>query len=264
VTTINRTYPTQKFIGVNYKDEPFALIGSALLLSLFLVGLIGFLTRRQKLLPFNVLGFGVPRNDTAKPIKTVSPTGDKKVVLHIQNTLPTLPCYRELSRQELNILFNAADLKGKQIISLLLTGLTLDEVASLKSDQIDLEIPSITVFGGVLRTLVITSTLKMLFEQSDKYPVWDSIKPMSFAEMNRTLLCAARNSDLANSETINAESIRHSYIMYLIRLGIPSSQLRNIVGYLESSVLSTYNKHAPTSLKYSFNDSDLIYPLFLT
>ncbi len=232
------------------------VIGSAVLLSIFLVWLFGFLTRKQKQPPFAISHLELPHKTGNTNAYSSSQAPAKKRTL-------TLPSYREFSSHELKALFNATNLKGKQLISLLLSGLTIDEAASLKSDQIDLEMATITVFGAVLRTLAIPRTLKKLFEQSEPYPVWEGIKPMSFDDMAKALFRAALDSGLENPEEITAEAIRHNYIVYLIRQGIPLSELAQIVGYLEPSSLSVYKDYAPPQQKPSFNAIDLIHPVLL-
>lgn len=249
----NSTYFTHYSINLNYQTDMVMVMASALLFSIFLAGLLGLLTGKFKSLSYVPL---IDRNSGSN-----APAVKASSVAHEQKTTE-VSLYRELSCHELNLLFYAADLKGKQIISLLLSGLTLDETASLKADQVDLEMSTITVFGGVLRTLPMSSTLKKLFEQADKYPVWDGIKPMSFDDMQRSLATSAKASGLIDFDTICAEAIRHSYIMHLLSLGIPVLQLSNFIGYLDASELMYYRKHFNVQTKYTVNDKDLIHPLF--
>ena len=168
--------------------------------------------------------------------------------------------YRELSVHQLRILLDASNLKGKQVISLLLSGLTLDEAASLKADQIDLEKATITITGSVPRTLTINRALKSLFAQSGDHPVWDADKPVSSDDLAAVLLCAAVDSGLPNPGEITAEAIRHSYIAYLVRQGLRLSDLEQITGYLEPSVISSYSSYSPPQQGRSIDDVELLHP----
>jgi site-specific recombinase XerD len=179
-----------------------------------------------------------------------------------QNNALASPLHRELSVPQLRILFDASNLKGKQVISLLLSGLTLDEAASLKADQIDLETATITITitGSAPRTLTINLALKSLFAQSGGHTIWDADKPASSDDLAAALLCAADDSGLPNPGEITAEAIRHSYIAYLVRQGLRLSDLEQITGYLEPSVISSYSSYSPPQQGLSIGDVKLLHP----
>ena len=100
--------------------------------------------------------------------------------------------HKELSSHQLRILLNASNLKGKQLISLLLSGLSLDEAASLKAGQIDLEMATITVAGSMPRTLGISNSLKALFAQSGGHPVWDADNPIASDDLTASAVMRSR------------------------------------------------------------------------
>jgi len=172
------------------------------------------------------------------------------------------PEYRELSSHQLRALLNASNLKGKQLISLLLSGLTLDEAASLRADQIDLEKATITVFTSIPRTLGISNSLKTLLAQSGGQTAWDADKSSS-ADLIATLLCAAVDSGLPNPGEITADAIRHSYIAYLVRQGIRLSDLEQITGTLEPSVISSYSTYSPPQQGRGIDEIELLHPALI-
>ena len=183
--------------------------------------------------------------------------------LPIQQSPPNAlasPSYRELSVHQLRILLNASNLKGKQVISLLLSGLTLDEAASLKAEQLDLEKATLTVNGSAPRTLPIHRALTALFAQSGDRPVWDTGNPALTDDLAAALLCAAVDSGLPNPGEITAESIRHSYIAYLVRQGLRLVDLEHITGHLEPSVISAYSSYSPPQQGRSIDDIELLHP----
>jgi site-specific recombinase XerD len=168
--------------------------------------------------------------------------------------------HKELSSHQLRILLNASNLKGKQLISLLLSGLSLDEAASLKTGQIDLEMATITVAGSMPRTLGISNSLKALFAQSGGHPAWDADNPIASDDLTAALLCAAVDSGLPNPGEITSEAIRHSYITYLVRQGLRLSDLEQITGYLEPSVISSYSAYSPPQQGRSIEDIEILHP----
>ena len=110
------------------------------------------------------------------------------------------------------------------------------------------------------RTLAISRTLKSLFAQSGDLPVWDADKPASSDDLAAVLLCAAVDSGLPNPGEITAEAIRHSYIAYLVRQGLRLSDLEQITGYLEPSVISSYSAYSPPQQGRGIDDIELLHP----
>jgi polysaccharide biosynthesis transport protein len=168
------------------------------------------------------------------------------------------PQHREFSSHQLRQLLNAANLKAKQLIGLLLSGLTPAEAASLTADQIDMQTATLTVGGTMPRALPISNAFKTLFAQSGDGPAWDA--DMSSDDLGAALLCAAVDSGLPNPEQITATAIRHSYIAYLVRQGLRLSDLEQITGYLEPSVISSYSAYSPPQQGRGIDEIELLHP----
>ena len=168
------------------------------------------------------------------------------------------PLYRELSSHQLRQLLNAANLKGKQLIGFLLSGLTIEEAASLTPAQIDLETATFIVGGAKPRTLAISSSFKALLAQSGNRPAWDA--DQSADDLAVALLCAAVDSGLPNPGEITAAAIRHSYIAYLVRQGLRLSDLEQITGQLEASVISSYSAYSPPQQGRSPDEIEWLHP----
>jgi succinoglycan biosynthesis transport protein ExoP len=58
--------------------------------------------------------------------------------------------------------------------------------------------------------------------------VWDADKPASSEDLAAVLLWAAVGSGLPNQGEVNAKTVRHSYIAYLVRQGLRLSDLEQI------------------------------------
>ena len=259
VTVISRAYLSTDPVRPNYsRDALIALVGS-ILLGLFIVWIFDYLTRKHEQ-PSSITLAGIHMyNPAVADGLNYQQTAAQSIEQRQMNALAS-PLHRELSVYQLRTLLDASNLKGKQVISLLLSGLTLDEAASLKADQIDLEQATITITGSEPRILTINPALKSLFAQSGDHPVWDADKAVSSDDLAAALLCAAVDSGLPSPDEITAEAIRHSYIAYLVRQGLRLADLEQITGDLESSVISSYSAYSPPQKGLGIDDIELLHP----
>ncbi len=259
VSVIDRAYVSFDPIRPYYSRDALIALVSSILLGLFSVWIFDYLTRKQEQ-PAAITLSGIHMyNPAAADMLSYQKTAAMPLEQKQTNTLAS-PIHKELSSHQLRILLNASNLKGKQLISLLLSGLSLDEAASLKTGQIDLEMATINVAGSMPRTLGISNSLKALFAQSGGHPAWDADNPIASDDLTATLLCAAVDSGLPNPGEITAEAIRHSYITYLVRQGLRLSDLEQITGYLEPSVISSYSAYSPPQQGRGIDDIELLHP----
>jgi len=261
VTVISRAYLSHEPVRPNYTRDAIIAIVSSILLGLFAVWITDYLTRKQEYQSPITLS-GIHMYTPAADMINYQQAAVKPLEQQQNNALAS-PLHRELSSLQLRALLNASTLKGKQLIGLLLSGLTIEEAASLKVDQIDLETATLIVTDSVPRTIAISRSLKSLFEQSCGYPVWNADKPESSEDLAASLLCAAVDSGLPNPMEINAEAIRHSYIAYLVRQGLRLSELEQIVGYLEPIVISGYSSYSPPQKGRGIEDIELLHPALI-
>lgn len=261
VTVISRAYLSHDPVRPNYSRDAMISLVSSLLLGLFAVWISEYLTRKQEQQSSVTLS-GIHMYTPAADMINYQQAAVKPLEQKPANALAS-PLCRELSSLQLRVLLNASTLKGKQLIGLLLSGLAIEEAASLKTDQIDLETATITVTEPALRTIAINRSLKSLLEQSGGYPVWAADNSGSPEDLTASLLCAAVDSGLPNPMEINAESIRHSYIIYLVRQGLRLSDLEQIVGYLEPLVISAYSSYSPPQKGRGIDDIELLHPALI-
>jgi len=261
VTVINRAFESSEPISPNYSLDALIAVSGSLLLALFAVWIFEYLTRKpepQAAITLSGIHMYNPSADLLSHQQTVTQHIEQK-----HNYSLSSPLVRELSSHQLRILLNASNLKGKQLIGLLLSGLTFDEAATLKADQIDLENALITVGDPSPRTLGIGNALKTLLEQSGGHPAWDGDNPLSIDDLNAVLICAAVDSGLPNPDEITAEAIRHSYIAYLVRQGLRLADLEQITGYLEPTVISSYSTYSPPQQGRGIEDIELLHPALI-
>jgi hypothetical protein len=165
---------------------------------------------------------------------------------------------RELSSQEISALFHAADQQALQVISLLLNGLTAEEIVSLTADAVDLVGQRIHIHSrgraiamGKLAASVFTSDF-----------LRESPKPaFNLLEIDALLTCAAIDGGLTHPEQINAEIIRFTYMLFLVRQGLRLAELAKVVGSITPSRLVELGRYSPEQVGVSLENINLDYPV---
>ena len=257
VTVIDPAYASSTPVSPDYRRDALIALAGSLFFGLFAVWLVDYLTRKQEPpTAITLSGIHLYNPATADLLnyrQTVAQSLEQKPA----NALAS-PLHRELSSHQLRLLLKAANLKARQLIGLLLSGLTLAEAASLTADQIDRETATIAVGGAMPRTLRISNALKSLLSQSGDDLAWEADK--SPDDLNVALLCAAIDSGLPNPDEITATAIRHSYIAYLVRQGLRLSDLEQITGRLEPSVMSSYSDYSPPQQGRGIDEIEWLHP----
>jgi succinoglycan biosynthesis transport protein ExoP len=258
VEVSSRAYLSPEPVRPNYgRDAVIALAGS-LSLALFAVWIADYLTRKQEPSTPVVLS-GIHMYPQAAELMSYREASLKPLERQLNKSLVS-PVYRELSVDELKALLNVSTLKGKQIIGFLLSGLTLAEAASLKPEQFDMQAETISLEPPMQRTLRLNYPLKSLLAQSGGYPVWLAEQSRSPDDLAACLLCASLDSDLPTPLECNAEAIRHSYILYLVRQGLRLAELEQIVGHIDSAAIYEYSSYSPPQKGLGIGDIELVHP----
>lgn len=262
VAVISKAYVPSQPIHPNYNRDALIVLASSVLLALLTVLIADYLTRKPEsrtaaALPeihiYNPVAQGLP-NYQPPPAVPIEP---------IHNFALSGPKFRELSSHELRKLFSTANLKAKQLIGCLLSGLTLEETAALKKDRINSEQSSINVEGTSPRILGISRSLIALFDQSGGHPAWEGVDPSIPEELTAILVYTAVDSGLANPQEITVDAIRHSYITYLVRQGLKLSELERITGNLQPAILASYSTYSPPQQGRSLEDIELHHPALM-
>ena len=266
VTVINRAHEPREPVRPNYTEDALMAIAGSVLFGLLTVWVVEYLThKKEPQLPiavFGVHGYQSPPGALGATGGVIdhhpapSPALDKKS----PQSLASPAQRRELSSHQLRVLLNASNLKGKQLIGLLLSGLSLDEAVAITGDQIDMEADMIHVGGKSDRFIPLCSALGSWFRQSKGRPVWNPADPETRVDLSAALVCAAVDSGLPDPQEINAEAIRHSYIAYLVRQGLRLSELEQITGHLEPSVISSYSAFSPPQQGRHLVEIELLHP----
>jgi integrase len=255
--------PTKPIWPHYMRDAGFVVAGS-LLIALLMVWLVDYLTpKREAQHPPSPIDITIyPGEGAAAAIGQSTPD-----TMLESNSSPALesPPARELTEQEISSLYNAADSTTKQLIFLLLNGVSAKELLLIEREHIDLDNGKITVPGHSQRDLQFPAAISELFSK-DGEPVfgWKESNEIILdrEELDARLQLAALDGKLPGSEQIIAQDLRHTYISYLVRQGVRLSELEQIVGKMPSKVLLSYRQFLPAESDKPLKEICTIYPLF--
>lgn len=235
--------PEQPIRPHYFRDAGIVLVAS-LLLGIFAVWLYEYLTRQVKTASgITLSGIHVYGNSGAQQLENNLITAQ----LEQQSTqaLPN-PFPRELSKHEIKVLLANADIKGRQLIFFLLIGLTVDEAANLSKEDFNMENSEFNISGRNSRTIPFGPSVRALIVDSGELPAWhSSTATEDIAALAALITCIAIDSGLPQPEQIDVHSLRHSYILYLVRQGLKLSELVELVGPMPTPTLAAYGQFSP-------------------
>ena len=218
-----------KPISPNYLQESLLAFAISLALALLAVLIIDYLTRESPVsapLSFS----GIHLHHQPQSMLDVLNQQPQRVAFDPIKALPVDETPREMSRQEVLALYQTAEPVIKAIISLLFNGLSLTEIRTLTPDCLDAHALMILIPGN--RNLMMTESVDQLCVSGFEFSDWPSEN-----DIKALLCCAAIDSGLAHPEQITVETLRFTYILFLLQQGIKLADLRKIVGVLSPSRL---------------------------
>lgn len=270
VKVIERAFFPSEPFSPNYTRDAIIAVVVSLLLGLLSVWIVEFLTRKEEQMSsisissIDLYGNPTPglnshyqqQNERLYQSSPESLQHEQKYALELDQGL-----LRELRLNEIDALLEAADIKGKQLVALLLSGLSLTEIASLTRDDIDCTYDTINIKGENTRTQKLTPVLKGLFEHIEPRPAWNKNQQPATADMLAAVLVyTTADAGLAEPEDINAAAITHAYIIYLVKQGIRLSELENIFGYITPTALSRYSRYSSEKRGLPATEINMLYP----
>lgn len=167
----------------------------------------------------------------------------------------------EYTPRQIDELFHAANAKEKQLLIFLLSGLTPDEIANLQNDDVDLENNLLTIRNVSTRTIPLHPALATLYSKHGCCLTDPTGNRLGREDLEALLTCLQIDADLLITSRISAETLRQTYILYLIRQGMRLADLEPVVGYISPTELSEYGAYAPPGAKQPIEAINLFYPL---
>jgi succinoglycan biosynthesis transport protein ExoP len=175
--------------------------------------------------------------------------------------LPILP--RELAGAELKSLMAVADPLTAGYAALLLSGISPYELPLLHSACFDSSGDRIEVPGASRREITIGQGAWRRLE-----PVLAEMAGSKMAvplpELDQRLVGCAREAQLADPGSINALSLWHSYVLYLVRQGIDASALAARAGAIPPDVHGTMMHFAPPGGNRPLSSIEFIHPILVS
>ncbi|BCX88356.1 polysaccharide biosynthesis transport protein [Methylomarinovum tepidoasis] len=237
VEVVEKAYAPESPIRPHYWRDAGVVALLAFGLGLAAVWLLEFLTRREARLPdtrLTLAGVHVYADPRQAPLFSPPPPAEALRTETAPERLPSQP--QELDTETLNRLIDRADLKTRQTVALLLSGLTPEELTRLETTDVDLAHARLLVPPPHRRSLPLAPRLKTWLAASGGTP----LVPGDPEAVRKLLYLAAVEAGLEDPESVTPEALRHACIVHLLRQGLKLARLEAIVGPLTLKDLSRY------------------------
>jgi polysaccharide biosynthesis transport protein len=173
-----------------------------------------------------------------------------------------------LTDAEIAALLRAANDDGRLILTGLLSGLSAEEIVALDWDQIDLDAGTIRVSGESPRTLTLNDPLRQLIAaRRELQPQAEGTVLRSpsggrlpVEDVRSLVMYAAYDAGLDTADEVTLRTLRHTYLVYLLRQGIRFADIGRIVGRLPQEELAAYTRFAPAQPRLPLEEIDLLLP----
>jgi len=267
VNVIERAFIPGESFSPDYTRDAAIAIGSSIILGLFGVWLVDFLTRKEEQTTTIKVTGSRYYQDIAPDLISRYQQRHEQLNQSAYQAIPQDQSYkleqnlfREVSINEVNSLFEAADINAKQLIALLLSGLSAAEIIGLTYEDFDFENNRINITGDKHRSISFGVAIKNLFKNITPCPVWNKGQKIEMETLESVLVYAIVDAGLSEAELISLDSIAYTYVLYLVKQGVRLSELEKIIGYIEPKALSQYSRFSPNKKGVSMTDINLLYP----
>ena len=176
---------------------------------------------------------------------------------------PTFP--RELRPDEVAALLRAGDDESRLVMLLLLSGVDLDEVLELHWSDVDVTRATLRIGGDTGRDIVLGGALRRLLGAAadatgSQLLVRSSSRPATRDRIDAQILGAAHDAALDDARQVTAESLRHTYLAFLVRQGMRFADLTRIVGPLPADTVSAYSTLSPPRARLDGAQVQVLHP----
>jgi len=255
----------QRPVYPDYLRDSGISVAASVLLGLLVLGLHDFLNRpgRQPGPPqLQPVFVNAPQMQTLDQLKNEQLPGAQitPALVHRMD--------RELSVSEVLTLLKAAEPKSRLLITLLLSGLSVEEVSAMHVGDIDFSASELLVTGRQERKLFIGSAVAAVIskgihgETAADSPVCPGSNGSALdpGDLGALLACAASDAGLVNPAEITPQALRHTYISWLVRHGVRLSELERVVGDIPPAVLASYAPFSPPGSGVPLDSMERDYP----
>ncbi|HYN76520.1 MAG TPA: hypothetical protein VES73_01845 [Lamprocystis sp. (in: g-proteobacteria)] len=269
VKVVESAFPPSRPFQPDYWRDFLYNLGAAGLTALLAVLLMEFLTRRPRpedeQLP--VTGVRVFAPAAQAPLGWDTPDADLLPARAAPQALAAdeplrLPSggQRELLAAEVRALTDLADPATRQLIGLLMSGLSPTECAALDGAAVDLAAGTVQApLDG--RLVPLSPALVALLAAHRPVPLWlgDAAAGGAAGLLDRIGLLA-HDAGLAHPAEVDAAALRHTYCCYLVRQGARLTEIEQIIGRLPAAEIARYGVYSPTGAAKPLAQVELGYP----
>jgi integrase len=175
---------------------------------------------------------------------------------------------RELSRDDVTALLRFGDGATPSLVGGLVSGLTGSEIRRLCWSHLDLAESLIRVPGEDSRILPLAPAATRMLAQlappasQPSAPVWSNGHgvPLTSAAIDSLIVSAAYVAGLDAPTEVDAETLRFTYIAYLVRQGLPLDQLPGLVGHISPAARSQCGLLSPPDPGVTIENLQRVYP----
>lgn len=177
--------------------------------------------------------------------------------------------FRELTDLEIQSLLEIADDKSKLLVYLLMSGVSADNLAGLRWQDIDVTTGLInqseSFVNGWSRENPITTLLQQLESEIDfssDESIWADKQgnPLSAAELDSVISYLAHDAGISNPQEINSAVLLYTYLAYLSRQGLRFTLLSDICQQIPEFSLDMFQQFSPPGKKKDYSEIQLNYP----
>ncbi len=272
VEVLEWAFPPRIPVEPHYWRDFAYHLGAAALAALLAVLLFEFLTRRERdedemapLTGVRVFGLAAAgRHPIAKGAAPAALEAGRPLREEVRSLPGSLA--RELLLGEVGALIALADPASRQLIGLLLSGLTEEECAGLS--ETDFDLPSSRVRAPTDgRAVELAAPLVADLERRRPLPLWAQASEGAAAEPRASaarlldrLPLLAHDAGVARPHEVDAAALRHTYVCYLVRQGARLTEIERIVGHLPAAALARYGAYSPGGAAKPLESVHRIYP----
>jgi polysaccharide biosynthesis transport protein len=246
-------------------------VGGGLLAALLAVMLVEFLSPRpapQTPLPAPIIQIAYP----AWPAQALGRPEDRLALPMTPEPLPAAQLtgpLRELATSEVAALWNSATREGRLAVAALFTGLTLEELATLQWSDVDMSEGRLKLRQTHRLHLIrapFTQELEARSSMRDRGGAVASTAAsaaLTSADLAGLIAAAAHDAGIDHAENIDAHTLRHTYIGYLVRQGLRLSELEDIVGPVTPASFLHLRTLSPPGPGRHAAEINAVFPAFL-
>jgi len=203
----------------------------------------------------------LPRHADTGRLGRPAATPSEPGVLPSPGRLPPVP--RQLTGGEVEALWELAGAAERQLMGLLLCGLSADEAARLGPDDFDLDACGVQVPPPGARRVVLPPRLCALLAESRPLPAWSAPDGgISFDDSLHRLSLLASDAGIAHADEVDAGMLRDTYLIFLVRQGARLTQLDQVAGPMSGPDIRRFAPYSPPGASRPLDQIDITYPLF--